>query len=92
MLFSQSTLTKKILVIPDGRIFVTVLCNEKWNGAIFVTRDGRKIYQHTLYKYDHYCSSRLHLSGFGVDHENHIFQNLLQVMLEEVWEKFQRDT
>lgn len=92
MLFSQSTLTKKILVIPDGRIFVTVLCDEKWNGAIFVTRDGRKIYQHTLYKYDHYCSSRLHLSGFGVDHENHIFQNLLQVMLEEVWEKFQRDT
>jgi len=81
-----------MLVLPDGRIFVTVLCDEKWNGNIFVTPDGTKIYQTTLYKYDHYCNSRLHLSGFGVDHNNHIFQNLLQVMLEDVWEKFQRDT
>jgi len=81
-----------MLVLPDGRIFVTVLCDEKWNGDIFVTRDGRKIYQRTLYKYDHYCNSRLRLSGFGVNHQNHIFQNLLQVKLEDVWEKFQRDT
>ena len=76
--------------MPDGRIFVTVLCDKKWKGDIFT--DGTRIYQRSLYKYDHYCSSRLHMSGFGVDHENHIFQNLLQVMLEDVWEKFQRDT
>jgi len=79
--------------MPDGRIFIiTVLCDEKWNGDIFVTRDGRKIYQRTLYKYDHYCNSKLRLSRFGVNHQNHIFQNLLQVRLEDVWEKFQRDT
>mmetsp|Transcript_11235 Transcript_11235/g.10916 ORF Transcript_11235/g.10916 Transcript_11235/m.10916 type:complete len:231 (-) Transcript_11235:231-923(-) len=92
MLFSQSSLKKTMLVMPDGRIFITVLCDEKWNGDIFVTRDGRKIYQRTLYKYDHYCNSKLRLSRFGVNHQNHIFQNLLQVRLEDVWEKFQRDT
>ena len=78
--------------MPDGRIFLIVRCDEKWNGNNFITSDGTKIYQNTLYKYDHYYNSRLHLSGFGVQHNNHIFQNLLQVMLEDVWEKFQRDT
>lgn len=83
ILESQTSMTKHLITVPDGRIFVAKMMPSKWDGHIRLNDDCTEVLEDTEYSVHKFLNAGCFLKAHGCEGTNNVFQNALQSKLSD---------